>query len=204
MIKNTKSNGSRLLRAFILATPIALGGCASYQRIDHDSCNEWQETFLGVPEMIKIFEGKNAAVSSELCSSGRKIGYSALFARAQTGELHPASLIMWQREYQKLMDKISVRTPDEATELLKIKKFADYFIEEGSTKFGKSLVTSQMAGTMFEKKILDPSQFTPMGEYVPNVPGQKPAREKVCTGKDMLRYCAPQTQPSPDTPSQQP
>ena len=177
----------RLTSVFLLAgSLLGLGGCSIVPRVAYDGCNEWQGGIVGIPKAMELFKGKFTATSSEACATGRSIGYSALLGRnPETGLLHPSSLIMWDKKYQDLNNQINLLPYEETGDLLRVKSFADYFIKEGSQKYGKSIVTSEMAKAMFEKKILDPTQFALDGKYVP----YKPTVMKICEGTGMFRTC---------------
>ena len=184
----------RILNAFLLAVPVALSGCASNTyNVNKDNCVAWNEGSLKLPLLIE-FGAKSQGSIDQTCQAGKKIGYAALMARQDNGILHPASLVTWHKQYKELIDQINQAPSDNAT-LLQTRYFADYFIREGSTAFGKSMITSEMAKAMYDQKILDPLQFAPDGTFAP--PESKtPEAKKICTGKGLFRVCNTET-PTP-------
>lgn len=188
----------RLINAFLLAAPIALGGCASTTPVvDKNTCNSWDESSLRIPLITDILV-KDKAVNNASCNRGRMIGYSALLGQYPDGTLHPASLITWNNSYQKLIREISAYNPQEIRDaktqrefnaLAQTRTFADHFIREAS----HGLVTSPIAKSMFEMKLTDPKLFTPDGKYSP--PAKK---DLLCTGTGMYRICKPRE----DTPQE--
>lgn len=170
---------NRMKNIFLFTASTFLGGCALTPVVDYNNCNKWDEGVARIPLLLE-FNSKSGIVSDEPCKQGTMIGYSALIARQQDGSLHPASLITWHRHYQILLDKM--KESPESIGLREIKNSADYSIKNGSQKFGQSLVTSEMAKAMFEKKTLDPALFNPDGTLIPTA--------KPCTGQGFFRNCS--------------
>lgn len=180
---------SRLYSAFLIASSVVLSGCQTMHKVDQETCNQWREDEVGIPNAIELFKAKHSAFSNDECFAGKKLGYSALIARQQDGRLHPVSLVMWHNQYSDLMNKITTLQPEEAAKYSQIKNFADYFIQEGSLKFGKSIVTSPMAKAMYDKKSIDPTNFAPDGTYTEPEKKAPTEEKKLCKGSELIRIC---------------
>lgn len=191
---------NRLMKAFLLAAPIALGGCQTVPYANKDTCTSWDEGTIRIP-LIADLGSTGKAVKNASCNEGRMIGYSALLGRNSDGTLHPASIITWNKYYQQLSGKISAydgeeirdaKTRSEFNALAQTRLFADFFIEEASQK----QVTSAIAKSMYDMKLTDPALFSPDGTYNPPAPVVPAAKTEYCSGTGMFRVCSKPTEPA--------
>lgn len=184
----------KLTNAWVLASTIALGGCAStVTHVNNDSCTTWDQNNLKVPLTLE-FGFSSKAVSSNECKEGKRIGYAAVLGRQQNGDLHAGSLITWHKAYKDLKNRISNANEDDVKRLQQVQQFADSFIQLGSQKNGQSMVTSAMAQSMFDMKLTDPTLFAVDGTYAP---AEKKSAPLICKGEGILRICAPVNDQAP-------